>query len=152
MEFNVDFEPFVDYRVSHIQSGQLIQCPIRAPTRKYDVIWACDQNRVFGFKTKTSYYYAVGQDPCDTYTCNLIMNDRVLMSSTINYIGSAQDSREFDIASVCIGSICSCCMMANFHIIVYIIKKMRKSSIENKECFDWVEYIMNRGKKNEGDK
>jgi hypothetical protein len=152
MEFNVDFEPFVDYRVSHIQSGPLIQCPIKAPTQKYDVIWACNQNRVFGFKSKTSYYYAVGQDPCETYTCNLIMNDRVLHSSIVNYIGSSEDSSEFDMASVCIGSLCSCCIMANFHIMVFFFKKWRKGSTEQKECVDWLEYFLSRWRKNEGDK
>jgi hypothetical protein len=149
MEFNVDFEPFIDNRVPRIQSGQLIQCPIKAPTRKYDVIWACDQNRVFGFKTKTSFFYSIGPDPCKIYTCNLIMNDRVLLSSTVNYMSSTEDSSEFDMASVCIGSICSCCMMANFHLMVYFFKKWRKGSIENKECADWLEYILSRWRNKE---
>jgi hypothetical protein len=146
MEFNVDFEPFIDTRVSHIQSGELIQCPIRAPSRKYDVIWASDHGRVFGYKTKTSFFHHVGSAPCSKYTCNLVLNDKVLLSATINYMTTA-GSGEYDITSMCIGSVCSCCLLINFHIAVFFYKKWRSGQIGKKDCIDWLIRTVNKERK-----
>jgi len=133
LHFEVDFMPFVDQNVSKVQTGGVVECPIRAPGHMFNMMWTGDGRHVCGNYTKASHFHSCG-DSSGVFTCSLVKLSKVLLSANISH---DESEFEIDITSLCMGCACTITLTLSLQAIGYylgsIIKRRLDKKIESAE-------------------
>lgn len=127
----VEFKPYIDSSVLAVQSGPILECPIRAPNYppfEYNMIWTVlinNEQQVLAtgdFMSKTGFFHLVyGIISGSNITCHLL-GKKSNLSASFTYV-MVPEAKYFDINSACFGSICSLLVVICIKVLeIYVYK------------------------------